>query len=182
MHDEIFDAFVARLSGSLRAREDKTGSDELGILVSPRETEHIEEFVSLGQTEAADVVRPEWRDNRVPPTLLVEPQVGTLTREEIFGPVVTVERVHSIEETVDKANDTAYGLTSGIVTGDLSVARAFWLGSEAGTVKVNAPLTGLPFHVPFEGWQHSGAGYAEGGEASLDFFTKHKTVYIRSAR
>jgi alpha-ketoglutaric semialdehyde dehydrogenase len=182
VHDDIFDAFVARLSSSLNGRGDTAGPDELGILVSPRETEHVEEFVSLGRTEAADVVRPEWRDNRVPPTLLVEPKTGPLTREEIFGPVVTVERVHTIDETVAKANDTAYGLTSGIVTGDLSVARAFWLGSAAGTVKVNAPLTGLPFHVPFEGWQHSGAGYAEGGEASLDFFTKQKTVYIRSAR
>ena len=128
VHDEIFDALRRPPVGLAAGREDKTGSDELGILVSPRETEHIEEFVSLGQTEAADVVRPEWRDDRVPPTLLVEPKVGTLTREEIFGPVVTIERVHSIEETVDKANDTAYGLTSGIVTGDLSVATRVLAG------------------------------------------------------
>ena len=78
------------------------------------------------------------------------------------------------------ANDTAYGLTSGIVTSDLAVAREFWKGSKAGTVKVNSPLTGIPVHVPFEGWGESGAGYAEGGEASLDFFTRTKTVYVRS--
>ena len=182
VHDDVFDAVLERLSTTLRALPDADGTDELGILVSERETDRVEEAVSLGTTEAKEVVRPDWRDRRVPPTLLVEPRTGTLTREEIFGPVVTMERVGTIEETIDKANDTAYGLTSGIVTRDLSVARRFWHGSAAGTVKVNAPLTGIPFHVPFEGWQHSGGGYAEGGEASLDFFTRTKTVYVRSGR
>jgi len=74
----------------------------------------------------------------------------------------------------------AYGLTSGIVTADIAVARRFWQGSRTGTVKVNSPLTGVPFHVPFEGYGHSGAGWAEGGESSLDFFTRTKTVYLRS--
>lgn len=182
VHEDVFDAVVERLSATVRALPDAKGGDELGILVSERETDRIEEAVALGTTEAADVVRPDWRDRRVPPTLLVEPKTGALTREEIFGPVVTVERVRTIEETIEKANDTAYGLTSGIVTGDLAVARAFWHGSAAGTVKVNAPLTGIPYHVPFEGWQHSGGGYAEGGEASLEFFTRTKSVYIRSGR
>jgi aldehyde dehydrogenase (NAD+) len=163
------------------AAEDRAGDDELGILVSHREAERIEEVVALGESQAADVVRPAWRNGRVPPTILVEPEAGTLTRDEIFGPVVTFERVRDIDDAVRLANDTAYGLTSGIVTGDLAVARRFWHGSRAGTVKVNAPLTGLPFHVPFEGWAHSGAGYAEGGEASLDFFTRTKTVYVRSS-
>jgi aldehyde dehydrogenase (NAD+) len=180
VHDDVFDAVLERLAAAVRALADADATDELGILVSERETDRVEDAVALGRTEAADVVRPEWRERRVPPTLLVEPEPGTLTREEIFGPVVTVERVRTVEETIAKANDTAYGLTSGIVTRDLAVARQFWQGSAAGTVKVNAPLTGLPFHVPFEGWQHSGGGYAEGGEASLEFFTRTKTVYVRS--
>ncbi len=180
VHDGIFDELVDRLSAAVRGLDDRAGEDELGILVSEREVDRVEEAVAVGEREADQVVRPTWRDRRVPPTLLVEPPQGVLTREEIFGPVVTVERVRSMDETIGKANDTAYGLTSGIVTRDLDVARRFWRGSAAGTVKVNAPLTGLPFHVPFEGWQHSGGGYAEGGEASLEFFTKTKTVYVRS--
>ncbi|MCY4280475.1 MAG: aldehyde dehydrogenase family protein, partial [Acidimicrobiaceae bacterium] len=71
-------------------------------------------------------------------------------------------------------------LKSGIVTEEIAVDSLFWQGSDAGTVKVNAPLTGIPFHVPFEGYGRSGAGWAEGGEASLDFFTRTKTVYLRS--
>lgn len=127
------------------------------------------------------MVRPSgWREGRFAPALLVEPEPGPLTTEEIFGPVITYERVRDIDEAVDMANATAFGLTSGIVTSDLAVARRFWQGSRAGTVKVNSPLTGVPFHVPFEGYGHSGAGWAEGGESSLDFFTRTKTVYVRS--
>lgn len=180
VHDDIFEELLTKLHGVLLALPDHTATDELGILVSDGEAKQVEDMVALGHSEARDVLRPQWRDDRVPPTLLVEPQRGTLTREEIFGPVLTVERVHDISETVALANDTAYGLTSGIVTSDLAVAREFWKGSKAGTVKVNSPLTGIPVHVPFEGWGESGAGYAEGGEASLDFFTRTKTVYVRS--
>ena len=103
-----------------------------------------------------------------------------MTTEESFRPVVTFAAVSDIDDAITMAHSTAYGLTSGIVTGDIAVARRFWKGSHAGTVKVNSPLTGVPFHVPFEGYGHSGAGWAEGGESSLEFFTRTKTVYVRS--
>ena len=183
VHTDVYEALLELLSGRVRAMTDTSGSDEIGILVSDGEAGRVEEYVSLADQKARDVVRPEpdgWRDGRVAPALLVGPETGPLTTEEIFGPVVTFEAVSDIDEAVAKANATAYGLTSGIVTGDVAVARRFWKGSHAGTVKVNSPLTGVPFHVPFEGYGHSGAGWAEGGESSMDFFTRTKTVFLRS--
>ena len=181
VHDAVYDRLLERLSDQVTAMADAAGADELGILVSDKESERIEEYVAAAEDQAEQVVRPSgWREGRFAPALLVEPEPGPLTTEEIFGPVVTYERVSDIDEAVDKANATAFGLTSGIVTADLAVARRFWQGSRAGTVKVNSPLTGVPFHVPFEGYGHSGAGWAEGGESSLDFFTRTKTVYVRS--
>ncbi len=182
VHTAVFGDLLDCLAHRVMAMTDSSGGDELGILVSDSEAQRVEEFVELAETEARDVVRPSagWRSGRTAPALLVDPITGVLTSEEIFGPVVTVERIDTIDEAVEKANATAYGLTSGIVTSDISVARRFWLGSNAGTVKVNSPLTGVPFHVPFEGYGHSGAGWAEGGESSLDFFTRTKTVYLRS--
>ena len=183
VHAAVYDGLLEHLSRRVAAMTDRSGDDELGILVSDSEASRMEEYVALGEQEAREVVRPEpdsWRDGRVAPALLVDPVTGALTCEEIFGPVVTFERISTIDEAVDKANATAYGLTSGIVTGDIAVARRFWQGSHAGTVKVNSPLTGVPFHVPFEGYGHSGAGWAEGGESSLDFFTRTKTVFVRS--
>ena len=183
VHTDVHDELLERLSQRVRAMTDASGGDELGILVSEAEASRVEAYVALAQSEAQAVVRPAdggWREGRVAPALLVDPVTGALTAEEIFGPVVTFERVSDIDEAVTKANATAYGLTSGIVTGDIAVARRFWQGSHAGTVKVNSPLTGVPFHVPFEGYGHSGAGWAEGGESSLDFFTRTKTVFVRS--
>ena len=180
-HADIYESLLERLSDHILAMADTSGDDENGILVSEREAERIEEFVALADNEAERVVRADgWREGRCAPALLVEPKTGTLTAEEIFGPVVTYERIADVDEMITKANATAYGLTSGIVTADIAVARQFWQGSHAGTVKVNSPLTGVPFHVPFEGYGHSGAGWAEGGETSLDFFTRTKTVYLRS--
>ena len=183
VHTDVYHELLEMLSGRVRAMTDTSGSDEFGILVSEREAGRVEEYVALADDEARDVVRPGpagWREGRVAPAVLVDPDTGPLTTEEIFGPVVTFEAISDIDEAVAKANATAYGLTSGIVTGDVAVARQFWKGSHAGTVKVNSPLTGVPFHVPFEGYGHSGAGWAEGGESSLDFFTRTKTVFLRS--
>ncbi len=181
VHDAIYDQLLDRLSDHVATMTDAAGADELGILVTDRESDRIEECVARATHEASRVVRPSgWREGRVAPALLVEPQTGALTTEEIFGPVITFERVFDIDDAVAKANATAYGLTSGIVTGDIAAARRFWQGSNTGTVKVNSPLTGVPFHVPFEGYGHSGAGWAEGGESSLDFFTRTKTVFVRS--
>jgi acyl-CoA reductase-like NAD-dependent aldehyde dehydrogenase len=59
------------------------------------------------------------------------------------------------------------------------VAAAFWRRSNAGTVKVNAPLTGAPFHIAMQGFGRSGAGPGEGGTTSSEFFTRSKTVHIR---
>ena len=183
VHTDVYHELLEMLSGRVRAMTDTSGSDEFGILVSEREAGRVEEYVALADDEARDVVRPGpagWREGRVAPAVLVDPDTGPLTTEEIFGPVVTFEAISDIDEAVAKANATAYGLTSGIVTNDVAVARQFWKGSHAGTVKVNSPLTGVPFHVPFEGYGHSGAGWAEGGESSLDFFTRTKTVFLRS--
>ncbi len=183
VHADVYDELLELLSHRVAAMTDRSGADELGILVSEAEADRIRDYLALAQREARTVVRPPaagWREGRVAPAVVVDPVTGTLTTEEIFGPVVTFERVNSIDEALEAANATAYGLTSGIVTGDIAVARHFWRHSRAGTVKVNSPLTGVPFHVPFEGYGHSGAGWAEGGESSLDFFTRTKTVYLRS--
>jgi acyl-CoA reductase-like NAD-dependent aldehyde dehydrogenase len=181
VHTDVYEPLLQALSQSVLGLDSSGDQGELGILASEWERTKVEEAVAHARHEARDVLRADWGD-RTPPTILVDPPVGELTREEIFGPVVTFERVDDIDRAIALANDTAYGLTSAIVTSDLSVARRFWRDIKAGTVKVNAPMTGTPFHVPFEGHGHSGAGHSEGGIDSLDFFTRTKTVYLRAPR
>jgi len=181
VHEDVYDRLLDALSTAITGVRRSSEEGELGILASDGEQGKVEATVDAARSQARDVVRADWGD-RTPPTIIVDPPRGSLTTDEIFGPVVTFERVDDIDRAVELANDTAYGLTAGVVTSDLSVARRFWLGVRAGTVKVNAPMTGTPFHVPFEGHGHSGAGHSEGGLDSLDFFTRTKTIYLRASR
>jgi aldehyde dehydrogenase (NAD+) len=170
-------ALVLDALRSLLASRPASGADgDNGIMSSEAQHRSVADAVAQ---HPGEVVRAPWPEDLMAPTLLVDPPAGALTEEEIFGPVVTVEIVTDLDDAVAKANATAYGLTAGIVTSDLGVAHAFWRRSSAGTVKVNAPLTGTPYHVPIQGFGRSGAGAGEGGEVGIEFFTRRKAVHIR---
>ena len=130
-------------------------------------------------TSMDEVLSSPWPTDRMPPTVLVNPTSSAVLEDEIFGPVITFETFIDLDDALDKANAVSYGLTAGIVTRDLAVAQRFWQESTAGTVKVNAPLTGTPFHTPLEGFGTSGVGAGEGGGASINFFTRRKAVHMR---
>jgi aldehyde dehydrogenase (NAD+) len=179
VHVDVADAVLASLRSAMASRPSSTADGDHGIMASEGQHRAVADVVSRHAADVGEVVRAPWPDELMAPTLLVAPPVGELTEEEIFGPVVTVETVADLDEAVAAANATAYGLTAGIVTSDLGVAHAFWRRSTAGTVKVNAPLTGTPYHVPIQGFGRSGAGVGEGGEAGIEFFTRRKAVHIR---
>lgn len=101
-----------------------------------------------------------------------------INREEIFGPVATVIRVGDYEEALSVANDTDFGLTSGICTASLAYANDFRKRSQAGMVMVNLPTAGIDYHVPFGGRKNSSYGQREQGSYAKDFFTIIKTSYI----
>jgi aldehyde dehydrogenase (NAD+) len=179
VHEDIAAQLLERLRTAVTTAPAESPAGELGILSSDHEFNKIETVLDEAGGAAAEVINADWGTRRMSPTVIVEPKDGDLTTEEIFGPVITFETVSSIDDAVDKANATSYGLTAGVVTKDLDVAKAFWTRVKAGLVKVNVPLTGTPFHIPLRGWRHSGVGPGEGGEVSIDFFTKQKAVYLR---
>jgi aldehyde dehydrogenase (NAD+) len=102
-----------------------------------------------------------------------------VAREEIFGPVISVLEVASLDEAIELANDSEYGLSGGIVTNDLAAAMRFADEAEVGVVKVNRPTTGLDLNAPFGGVKHSSSGtFREQGNVAVDFYTRLKTVYL----
>jgi acyl-CoA reductase-like NAD-dependent aldehyde dehydrogenase len=100
-----------------------------------------------------------------------------INREEVFGPVASVIRVKSYEEALATANDTAFGLSSGICTTSLKHASHYKRHSQAGMVMVNLPTAGVDYHVPFGGRKGSSYGPREQGRYAREFFTVVKTAY-----
>jgi acyl-CoA reductase-like NAD-dependent aldehyde dehydrogenase len=178
VHQAVADELLAGLRKRITETDSRLPTGEYGILSSDQEYGKIRDVLDRAR-ESIEVIDADWGHGRMSPTVLVAPANGELTTDEIFGPVITFETISGLDEAIDKANATSYGLTAGVVTNDLDVAKQFWTRVKAGLVKVNAPLTGTPFHIPLQGWRHSGVGPGEGGDVSIDFFTKHKAIYLR---
>jgi aldehyde dehydrogenase (NAD+) len=103
-----------------------------------------------------------------------------INREEVFGPVVSVIRVESYDEALSVANDTEFGLSSGICTTSFKHATHFKQHAEAGMVMVNLPTAGVDYHVPFGGRKGSSYGPREQGRYAQEFYTTVKTAYTQA--
>jgi aldehyde dehydrogenase (NAD+) len=115
------------------------------------------------------------------PALVTETTAGMrINREEVFGPVVSVLSARDYEEALELANDTPFGLTSGIVTTSLKHATHFKRHAQAGMVMVNLPTAGVDYHVPFGGRKGSSYGPREQGRYAAEFYTTVKTAYVQS--
>ncbi|MGH8732322.1 MAG: aldehyde dehydrogenase family protein, partial [Burkholderiales bacterium] len=150
-----------------------------------RQLEQDLNYIALGKKEGAKLVQGGNRLERekqgyyLEPALFVDssPQM-TINREEIFGPVASVIRVKDYEEALAVANDTPFGLSSGIATTSLKHAEHFKRNSAAGMVMVNLPTAGVDYHVPFGGRKGSSYGPREQGRYAVEFYTTVKTSYV----
>jgi len=100
-----------------------------------------------------------------------------LSCEEVFGPVTSLYRFSTLDEAMERANATEFGLSAAIFTSSLVSARAFTERIEAGIIRVNGQTAGVDVHVPFGGIKGSAFGPHEQGRAARDFYTESVTVY-----
>ena len=115
----------------------------------------------------------------VAPTVFDDVKPGTkLAREEVFGPVLAVQRARDVEEAIRLANDVEYGLTASIYTSDYFAAMRFVERAEVGMVHVNQPTVGGEAQLPFGGIKATGVGEKEMAEEGANFFTYLKTVFL----
>jgi len=114
----------------------------------------------------------------IAPTVF-ETRHGTrISKEEIFGPVLSVMKVRSYEEAVHVANDVEYGLSSSIYTRDVNRAFHAMSDLEAGITYINAPTIGAEVQLPFGGVKNTGNGGREAGSVAIEEFTEIKTVFV----
>ncbi|MCB5177412.1 aldehyde dehydrogenase family protein [Microvirga lenta] len=183
IHDRFVAALRERMAGLKVDDALKAGTD-IGPVVSRNQLEQNLGYVKVGQDDGAKVEAGGEVLERGTPGYYMAPALLTETtnemrvnREEIFGPVATVIRVRDYEEAVSVANDTEFGLSSGICTTSLKYASDFKKRSSAGMVMVNLPTAGVDYHTPFGGRKGSSYGPREQGAYAREFYTAVKVAY-----
>jgi alpha-ketoglutaric semialdehyde dehydrogenase len=183
IHDKFVEALTARVKalvvGDARAKE-----TQIGPVVDQSQLDQDQRYVAIGKEEGAQLACGGERVERAKPGFYLTPAlfVGAtgsmrISREEIFGPVASVVRVKDYDEALASANDTEFGLSSGICTTSLKLASHFKRHAEAGMVMVNVPTAGVDYHVPFGGRKGSSYGPREQGRYAAEFYTTVKTAY-----
>jgi aldehyde dehydrogenase (NAD+) len=184
----IHDKFVAGLTEALKKQvvdDARKAGTTIGPVVDQSQLDQDSRYIDIGKSEGAKLVLGGERLNREKPGFYFAPALFTdtrndmrINREEIFGPVASVIAVKDYDEALAVANDTAFGLCSGIVTTSLKKAAHFRRNAETGMVMVNLPTAGVDYHVPFGGRKGSSYGSREQGRYAVEFYTQVKTAYV----
>lgn len=190
VHQQAAEPFTEALLGALKTWKIGDPLDPAtltGPLVNDRQLAKYLEAVSVGRAEGAELLcggkrlsgGDYGRGYFVEPTIFtqVKPQMR-IAQEEIFAPFVMMMTFRDLDEALEIANGTRYGLSASIVTRDIGYAQKFIRGIKAGIVHVNSQTAGAEAHVPFGGWKQSGLGPKEQGRAAMEFYTQSKTVYF----
>jgi acyl-CoA reductase-like NAD-dependent aldehyde dehydrogenase len=180
--------FVAGLTEAIRKQvvdDARKQGTTIGPVVDQSQLDQDLRYVDIGKQEGAKLALGGERLNREKSGFYMAPALFTgtrndmrINREEIFGPVASVIAVKDYDEALAVANDTSFGLCSGIVTTSLKKAAHFRRNVETGMVMVNLPTAGVDYHVPFGGRKGSSYGPREQGRYAAEFYTQVKTAYV----
>jgi aldehyde dehydrogenase (NAD+) len=185
VEEKIQEEFVKRFAEKAKARrvgDPLDDTTEQGPQVSQEQLDKILGYIDLGQKQGAKLVvggqRVGAKGFFVSPTVFAGVKDDmTIAQDEIFGPVVSVLTFKTMEEVLERANRTSYGLAAAVFTKSIDKAHAYAKHVRAGTVWVNC------YHVvdtctPFGGFKMSGQG-RENGESALEHYTELKTVTVK---
>jgi len=183
IHDRFVAAMIDKLGGLKVDHALKDGT-HIGPVVDERQLAQNLEYVDIAKDEGGtlafggEVLQRETPGFYQRPALIIDTVSGmTINREEVFGPVASVIRAKNYDDALALANDTEFGLSSGICTTSLKHATHFKQHAQAGMVMVNLPTAGVDYHVPFGGTKGSSYGSREQGSYAREFYTTVKTAY-----
>jgi aldehyde dehydrogenase (NAD+) len=187
----VYDEFVGRVadfSKTLRVGNGIDKDTQIGPLVSEQQLNRVTDYLSLGRDEGARALSGGSRLTQgalgqgyfVPPTVFADVRDDMrIAQEEIFGPVLSAIPFTDIDEVIERANKTPFGLGSGVWTKDVGKAHRLAKGIRAGSVWINCYQAMDPA-VPFGGYKMSGYG-RESGLQQMEEYLNVKAVWIKTA-
>ncbi|MFS0722560.1 alpha-ketoglutaric semialdehyde dehydrogenase GucD [Paenibacillus sp. 1P07SE] len=187
----IYDAFKARLLekvAALKVGDGLAADTWLGPCANEKQMETVLSYVKKGVEEGAALLQGGERleQGELSDGFYVTPAIfeGVTSRmaiaqEEIFGPVLALIEARDIDEAIELANDTEYGLSASIYTQNIGNVLSFVQDMDAGLVRVNAETAGVELQAPFGGMKQSSSHSREQGQAAIEFYTSIKTVFIK---
>jgi malonate-semialdehyde dehydrogenase (acetylating)/methylmalonate-semialdehyde dehydrogenase len=186
---EVADPLVAALReriDRLRVGDGRRPETEMGPVITAEARDRIASEIERGLAEGARLVRdgrgegPEGGFFLGPTLFDAVPPGARLLRTEIFGPVLAVVRVASLDEAIDLANRSPFGNAAAIFTRSGLSARTFRERIEAGMVGINIGVPAPVAYLPFAGWKHSFYGDLHAtGEDAVQFYTERRVVTSR---
>ncbi|MFQ5867892.1 MAG: aldehyde dehydrogenase family protein [bacterium] len=190
VHKKINEAFTELLVNKTKGLRIGNGMEpetQVGPMVSEEQLEMVLNYVELGKKEGAKLLcggrrlrgRKYDRGYFIEPTIFseVKPKMR-IAQEEVFGPFVSILKAEDLQEALDIANDSRYGLSASICTKNTRNVLKFIREIGVGLVHVNNSTAGAEPHVPFGGMKDSTSYFREMGRTAIEFFTQYKTVYM----
>ncbi len=189
VHEKIYKEFVEGLIENIKNIKVGHALDkgtQMGPASNQSQYESNLNYVEIGKGEAklaygGNPMNMRTAGYYMEPTLFIDgDNKSRINQEEMFGPIACVIPAKNLENALEIANDTDFGLSSGIITQSLAKAEYFKQNIKTGVATVNLPTAGLDYHVPFGGRKASSFGPREQGTYARDFYSQVKTSYINS--
>ncbi|MBO8163287.1 MAG: aldehyde dehydrogenase family protein [Brevibacillus sp.] len=180
---EAYNAFVEaflRETGKLRGGDPLLEETDYAAMIHPKETERTLEWIREAEQKGARILCGGAAEGRIlPPTVLTDvPPEARVSCQEVFGPVVLINKVDSVEEAIRLVNNSSYGLQAGIYTNDVRTALMAAEELQVGGVMINDIPTFRVDHMPYGGVKQSGFG-REGVKYAIEELSELKLVAFK---
>ncbi len=183
----VFKKRILEAASAIRVGDGLDEQVQMGPVITPESKSRIGDLVSRGAKDGAHVLldgrdsqAAKGRGNFLSPTLLDTAPTSALAETEIFGPVLTLVDVKTVDEGIELLSNSSYGNQASIFTTSGAAARKFRYEVQAGNIGVNIGVAAPMAYFPFSGWKDSffGVLHAQGRDA-VEFYTQEKVVIER---
>jgi alpha-ketoglutaric semialdehyde dehydrogenase len=177
---------LERVAG-LRLGHGLAETTDVGPLINAGQLRRVHDYMDVARADGASILcggEPAADGDLAKGSFFKPTLLGGVTaemrvaQEEIFGPVLSLIEVDSLDEAIAVNNNTKYGLSSSIFTRDVNAANVAMRELATGIVYINAGTIGAEIQLPFGGTRGTGNGHREAGLGALEFFTEWKAIYV----